>query len=227
MKQIEERLFTLQDLKYRDFQAKLMPGYDKERIIGVRTPDLRKFAREFAKDSAASEFLKELPHKYYEENNLHAFLIENLAADFDTAIEMTEAFLPYIDNWATCDSFTPKAFRKDLPRLYEKTCKWMESEHTYTVRYGIVTQLELFLDEAFRPEMLEVIAELHSEEYYVNMAAAWYFSFALIKQYDTAIGLFRTERLERWVHNKALQKAIESYRIDKETKDYLRSLKRK
>lgn len=227
MKQIEERLFQLQDLKYRDFHAKLMPGYDKERIIGVRTPVLRKFAKQLAKEPSAAEFLKELPHKYYEENNLHAFLIENLASDFDTAMEMTEAFLPYIDNWATCDSFTPKAFRKDLPRLYQKTCNWLESEHTYTVRYGIVTQLQLFLDDAFRPEMLEVIADIHSEEYYVNMAAAWYFSFALIKQYDVAIELFRTERLELWVHNKALQKAIESYRIDKETKDYLRSLKRK
>ncbi len=227
MKQVEERLFQLQDLKYRDFHAKLMPGYDKERIIGVRTPVLRKFARQFAKEPDAAEFLKELPHKYYEENNLHGFLIENLASDFDTAIEMTEEFLPYVDNWATCDGFSPKAFSKDLPRLYEKTCKWMKSRHAYTVRYGIVTQLRLFLDDEFRPEMPEVVAALHSEDYYVKMAAAWYFSFALIKQYDTVIELFRTERLDLWIHNKALQKAIESYRIDKETKDYLRSLKRR
>ena len=139
---------------------------------------------------------------------------------------MTEDFLPYIDNWATCDSFTPKAFRKDLERLYDRTLKWIQSEHTYTVRYGIVTQLRLFLeDETFRQEIPELLAHLHREEYYINMAIAWYYSFALIKQFEQTIGLFEEKRLSKWIHNKSLQKAIESYRIDKETKDYLRSLK--
>ena len=227
MNQLEERLFALQDLDYRDFHAKLMPGYDKERIIGVRTPALRKLAKQLTKEGDCSDFLSQLPHKYYEENNLHAFLIENLAGDFDTAMGMTEAFLPYIDNWATCDCFTPKAFRKEPQRLYEKTLEWLKSDHTYTVRYGIVTQLSLFLDREFRPEMLDILADIHREEYYINMAIAWYYSFALIKQYDAAIGLFESRRLDKWIHNKSLQKAIESYRIDKETKDYLRSLKRK
>lgn len=229
MKQVESQLFALQDLKYKDFQTKLMPTVDKERVIGVRTPQLRKLAKELAKEQPdiCREFLSALPHKYYEENNLHAFLIENLAKDYDTAIEMTESFLPYIDNWATCDSFTPKAFKKDLNRLYDKTVEWMKSGHTYTVRYGIVTQLRLFLDDEFRPEMLDFMAQIHTDEYYINMAVAWYYSFALIKQYDSAIGLFEEGKPELWVHNKALQKAVESYRIDKETKDYLRSLKRK
>lgn len=174
MKQIEEQLFALQDLKYRDFHARLMPGYEKENIIGVRTPALRKLAKELAKKMAADQkiaaFLTELPHKYYEENNLHAFLIEQIAKDFDTALSMTEEFLPYIDNWATCDSFTPKAFKKDLNRLYNKTLEWMKSADTYTVRYGIVTQLQLFLDDEFRPEMLEILAQIHRDDYYINMA---------------------------------------------------------
>ena len=231
MKQIEEQLFALQDLKYRDFHARLMPGYEKENIIGVRTPALRKLAKELAKKMAADQkiaaFLTELPHKYYEENNLHAFLIEQIAKDFDTALSMTEEFLPYIDNWATCDSFTPKAFKKDLNRLYNKTLEWMKSADTYTVRYGIVTQLQLFLDDEFRPEMLEILAQIHRDDYYINMAIAWYYSFALIKQYDSTVGLFEVQTLDKWSHNNSLQKAIESYRIDKETKDYLRSLKRK
>lgn len=225
MKKIEEKLFAMQDLGYRDFHSKLMPGVDQELVIGVRTPVLRKFAKEFAKEPDAAVFLENLPHKYYEENNLHAFLIENMAKDFDTALTMTEAFLPYIDNWATCDSFAPKAFRKDLDQLYDKTLQWMEAGHTYTVRYGIVTQLRLFLDDAFRPEMLDILADIHREEYYINMAIAWYYSFALMKQYDRTIGLFEAKTLDKWIHNKSLQKAIESYRIDKETKDYLRSLK--
>ncbi len=227
MKEIQDRLFAMQDLQYRDFHAKLMPGYDKERIIGVRTPHLRKLAKEFAKESAAETFLEQLPHKYYEENNLHAFLIEQMAKDFDTAVAMTEAFLPYIDNWATCDTFMPKVFEKELSRLYDKTLEWMQSAYPYSVRYGIVMQLRLFLDEAFRPEFLEILADLRRDDYYINMAIAWYYSFALIKQYDSTIELFTAQKLEQWIHNKALQKAVESNRMDKETKDYLRSLKRK
>ncbi len=225
MKIIEEKLFALQDVQYRDFHSRLMPDHDKELVIGVRTPVLRKLAKELAKDPLCEEFLKELPHKYYEENNLHAYLIETVAKNFDDALRLTEEFLPYINNWATCDTFSPKAFKKDLDALYEKTLEWMNSSHVYTVRYGIVTQLQYFLDDAFRVEMLDRMAEIHTEEYYINMAIAWYYSFALIKQYQSTIPFFEEKRLDKWVHNKSLQKAIESYRIDKETKDYLRSLK--
>lgn len=225
MKKVEERLFALRDLQYRDFHAKLMPDYDKERVIGVRTPVLRKFAKRFSEDPDCREFLRELPHKYYEENNLHAYLIGILARDFDQALQMTEEFLPYIDNWATCDTFSPKVLKKEPDRLYEKTLEWMNSPLAYTVRFGVVTQLQYFLDEWFRPQMLETMASLQRSEYYVNMAIAWYYSIALVKQYEAAISLFEEKRLDKWIHNKSLQKAIESYRIDKETKDYLRSLK--
>lgn len=229
MKTIQDRLFAMQDCSYRDFHSRLMPNIDKELVIGVRTPELRKYARELVKNNreVVQEFLKELPHKYYEENNLHAFLIENLAKTAPEALVMTEEFLPYIDNWATCDSFSPKAFKQDLNAVYDKTMEWMKSPHEYTVRYAVVTQMRLFLDEAFREEALAAIAEIHREEYYINMAVAWYLSFALIKQYDRAIALFTDQSLEKWIHNKALQKAIESYRIDKEKKEYFRSLKRK
>lgn len=225
MKKIVDELFALQDLKYRDFHSRLMPDHDKDLVIGVRTPVLRKLAKKLAKDPDSVEFLKELPHKYYEENNLHAYLIESIAKDFDQAIALTEDFLPYINNWATCDTFSPKAFKKNLDALYDKTLEWMESSHTYTVRYAVVTQLQYFLDDAFRAPMLDILADIHTEEYYINMAIAWYYSFALIKQYSAAIPLFEERRLDKWIHNKSLQKAIESYRIDKETKDYLRSLK--
>lgn len=231
MSSIEDRLFALQDVSYGDFHSRLMPDYDRKRIIGVRTPALRKLARELARqaksgDWDAAAFMGKLPHTYYEEDNLHAFLIGELAADFDTALEMTERFLPYIDNWATCDTFAPKAFQKDLTRLYERTLVWLESPRVYTVRYGVVHQLRYFLeDETFRPEMLERLARLNREEYYINMAVAWYYSCALVKQYDAAIPLFEAQRLDKWLHNKSIQKAVESYRIDKETKDYLRSLR--
>lgn len=225
MKYIQDKLFALQDLDYRDFHSRLMPNIDRELVIGVRTPALRKLAKAFAKEPECREYLKELPHKYYEENNLHAYLIEYLAKEAGEALMLTEEFLPYIDNWATCDTFAPKAFKEDLAAVYNKTVEWMQSPHEYTVRYGIVTQLRLFLDDEFRPEMLEFMARINREEYYINMAIAWYYSFALIKQYDAAIPLFTERRLDKWIHNKALQKAMESYRIDKETKDCLRSLK--
>lgn len=225
MREIEEKLFFLRDPSYRAFQAKLMPGYDRAKIIGVRTPALRAFAKELGKSALADEFLREMPHKYYEENNLHAFLIPHLATDFDEAQALTEAFLPYVDNWATCDSFRVKQFKTNLSRLYALTEKWVRSDRTYTVRYGVVTRLNEFLDDAFDPEMLDDMAKLQRDDYYINMAIAWYYSFALIKQYDAAIPLFTERKLTPWIHNKALQKAIESYRIDKETKDWLRSLK--
>ncbi|MEF9921339.1 MAG: DNA alkylation repair protein [Anaerovoracaceae bacterium] len=225
MEKVTNKLFELQDLGYRDFNSKLIPTVPNDRVIGIRTPVLRKYAKEFAKDNDSVGFMKELPHYYFDENNLHGYLIENITNNFDETIEYVEEFLPYIDNWATCDTFSPKVFKKNKDKLYNKTKEWMKSDKTYTVRFGIVTQLRYFLDEKFDCEILEIMADIHSEEYYINMAIAWYYSFALIKQYKATIPLFEARKLDTWIHNKSLQKAIESYRIDKETKDYLRSLK--
>ena len=225
MEQITKGLFELQDEEYRKFHAKLVPTIDFEKIIGVRTPQLRKYAKQIAKEPFAKDFLNELPHTYYEEKNLHSALINLLCKDLDELLDKVEEFLPYVDNWATCDMISPKLFKKNLPLVYERVKKWLKSEHTYTVRFGIVTLLGYFLDDAFEPEMLERVAEIKSDEYYINMAIAWYFSIALVKQYDTTISYFITPRLDKWTHNKAIQKAIESRRITDETKDYLRTLK--
>jgi 3-methyladenine DNA glycosylase AlkD len=222
--EIQHRLFELQDLKYKEFQCKLMPTINPEIVIGVRTPDLRKLAKAFSKTPEASEFLKILPHRYYEENNLHGFLIETIK-DFDAVVALVDAFLPYIDNWATCDLMSPKVFKKHLPELYEKIKVWLESDQTYTVRFGIEMLMSFYLDENFKPEMLELVADVRSDEYYINMMIAWYFATALAKQYDAALPYIQEQRLEKWTHNKAIQKAIESYRISDEAKAYLRTLK--
>lgn len=221
---VQAKLFALQDLKYKEFQCKLMPTVNPDTVIGVRTPELRKLAKDFAKTPEAKEFIKILPHTYYEENNLHGFLIETIK-DYDAAIAAVEAFLPYIDNWATCDLISPKIFKKHLPELYEKIKFWLQSDRTYTVRFGIGMLLGFYLDEAFHPEMLDLVAGIRSEEYYINMMIAWYFATALAKQYDAALPVIQKRRLEKWTHNKAIQKAIESYRISDETKAYLRTLK--
>ena len=222
--EIRARLFELQDLKYRDFQCKLMPTVNPETVIGVRTPDMRKLAKEFSKSSETAEFLKILPHKYYEENNLHGHLIDTIK-DYDHAVEAIDAFLPYVDNWATCDLMSPKVFKKHLPELYEKIKDWVKSDRTYTVRFGIEMLMSFYLDEHFQPEMLELVASVKSQEYYVNMMIAWYFATALAKQYDAALPFLQVQRLDKWTHNKAIQKAIESYRITDEQKAYLRTLK--
>lgn len=227
MEQIVKELYVLRDLNYQAFHAKLMPNIDSERIIGVRTPVLRKYAKEIAKRPEAKTFLEELPHTYYEENNLHGFLLPLLYKDVAELLDRLDIFLPYIDNWATCDSISPKVFKKDLPMVYERVKKWLQSEYTYEVRFGIVTLLGFFLDDAFEPEMLKLVADVKSEEYYIKMAAAWYFSFALIKQYEASILYFQAPCLDPWIHNKAIQKAVESYRIAPEIKDYLRTLKMK
>lgn len=225
MEQITRDLFELQDEEYRKFHAKLMPTIDFDKIIGVRTPQLRKYAKQVSKEPYAKNFLKELPHTYYEENNLHSALINLLYKDLEELLEKVEEFLPYVDNWATCDMMSPKLFKKNLPLVYERVKKWIKSENTYTVRFGVVTLLGYFLDDVFEPEMLELVAGIKSEEYYINMAIAWYFSIALVKQYETTIPYFTTPKLDKWTHNKAIQKAIESRRISDETKDYLRTLK--
>lgn len=225
-RRITEGLFQLQDKNYRMFHAKLIPNISIEKIIGVRTPALRKYAKDTVKLPEVKMFLHELPHTYYEENNLHGeYLGLCYQKDIETYLIELERFLPYVDNWATCDMLSPKIFKKHLSRVYEKVKKWLKSEHTYIVRFAIVTLLGYYLDDAFEPEMLHLVASVESEEYYVKMAVAWYFSIALIKQYDAAIIYLLEAQLEPWVHNKAIQKAVESRRISPERKNYLRSLK--
>lgn len=221
---IQNRLFELQDLKYREFNSKLIPNVNPETIIGVRTPALRKMAKEISKTEDFKEFLNILPHKYYEENNLHGILIENIK-DYDTVIDLLDNFLPFIDNWATCDMITPKIFKKNLDKLYEKINVWLKSEHTYTVRFGIKMLMSFYLDDNFKPEILELVSGVISDEYYINMMIAWYFATALAKQYDATIPYIEKKRLSKWTHNKTIQKAIESFRINDETKVYLRTLK--
>ena len=221
---VQEQLFALQDLKYRDFQCKLMPTVPTETVIGIRTPELRKYAKTFSKTPEAAEFLKILPHRYYEENNLHGFLIESMR-DYGQVIAALDAFLPYVDNWATCDLMRPKVFQKHLPELLEEIRRWMASDRTYTIRFGMEMLMTFYLDEAFRPEYLDWVAEVRSQEYYVNMMIAWYFATALAKQYGAALPYIENHRLEPWTHNKAIQKAIESYRITEEQKMYLRTIK--
>ena len=221
---IQQRLFALQDLKYRDFHCKLMPTVDPATVIGVRTPELRKLARELARSEAAAEFLTVLPHQYYEENNLHGFLIETIR-DYDECIAALTAFLPYVDNWATCDLMSPKIFKKHLPELLLQIEVWLASDHVYTIRFGVEMLMSFYLDEHFKPEYLQMVAALRSEEYYVNMMLAWYFATALAKQYEAALPYLEQQRLDKWAHNKAIRKAVESYRISPEQKTYLRTLK--
>lgn len=214
----------MQDLSYRDFHAKLVPNLDKEKIIGVRTPALRKFAKEFAKDERAAQFLSALPHEYYEENNLHAFLIAEIK-DFDKCAAAVSRFLPYVNNWATCDGLSPKVFAKNKAKLLPLIDEWMGSSDVYAVRFGIGMLMAHFLDEDFKPEYLAKVATVKSGEYYINMMAAWYFATALAKQYAAALPLFEEKRLDPWVHNKAIQKAVESFRVTDEHKAYLKTLK--
>lgn len=218
---VRAQLFGLQDETYRDFQSALMPTVPKEKVIGVRTPALRKLAKQLAGTPQAEMFLRSLPHDYYEENNLHAFLIETIW-DYGTALAETEKFLPYIDNWATCDFPEPKCFRKNKKAVLEEVRKWIASTETYTIRYGIGMLMRLFLDEDFSPEYLEMAAGVQSQEYYVNMMIAWYFATALAKQWDAAVPYIEQHRLSDWVHKKTIQKAVESYRITSEQKEYLK-----
>lgn len=221
---IRFRLYELRDLDYKEFNCKLIPTVDPGTVIGVRTPQLRRLAKELSKSPDAEKFLSCLPHEYYEENNLHGFLIETIG-DYDDAISALEAFLPYIDNWATCDSISPKIFRKHLPELYERILIWLKSDLTYTVRFGIGMLMSFYLDDNFKPEIPELVAGVGFRDYYVNMMVAWYFATALAKRYDDVLPYIREHRLDKWTHNKAIQKAVESRRIDDEKKAYLRTLK--
>lgn len=224
IKQVQTELFALQDIKYREFQAKLMPTIDKERIIGVRTPALRAFAKKFGKTAEAKTFLEVLPHQYYEEMNLHGLLIEQIK-DYEECIKEIDRFLPYVDNWATCDLLAVRRVKKQLDVFVKEVYRWVESKHIYTIRFGIGMLMRYYLDEYFQLEYPEKVATILSEEYYVNMMRAWYFATALAKQYDAVLPFIEERRLDVWTHNKTIQKAVESYRIMPEQKAYLRTLK--
>ena len=221
---IRETLFSLQDIKYGDFQAKLMPTIARERVIGVRTPALRKYAKALAKEKDIGEFLQNLPHPYFEENQLHAFLICE-QKNYEECITELNLFLPYIDNWATCDQMSPKVFRSHHQELLEQIKVWMASDKPYTIRYGIGMLMTHFLEEDFDIQYAEMVAKIRSEEYYVNMMIAWYFATALAKQYEAVLPYIENHRLDDWTHRKAIQKSIESYRITKEQKEYLKSFR--
>lgn len=225
MDKVTKRLFEMQDLGYRDFHAKLVPTVNKEAIIGVRTPLLRAYAKELAKDPDKHLFLRELPHHYVEENSLHASLIASISTDIDVVLKHIDGFLPYIDNWATCDSFASKIFKKHPEKISNKLDEWLKSTHTYTIRFAVVTAMQYFLDEHFDKSMLYKLASIRTDEYYINMAIAWYYSVALVKQYESTILLLENRALDKWVHNKSIQKAVESYRIGAEQKEYLKSLR--
>ena len=223
---IEQKLFQLRDLPYKVFQEKLMPTVDPDTVIGVRIPALRKLARELHAQAKTKEFLSDLPHRYYEENNLHAFLIEQIS-DFNACICELERFLPHVNNWATCDSMRPKCFSNHKKELLERVLIWLQSDKPYTVRFGIETLMLYYLESDFEERFLALVASTESEEYYVNMMIAWYFATALAKQYDLVLPYLENNRLSLWVHNKTIQKAIESYRISDAQKAYLRTLKRR
>lgn len=226
MSAITERLLSLADEGYRQFQIPLMPTVDSERVIGVRTPILRKMAKELAGTPEAEAFLRELPHTYYEENNLHAFLVEQIG-DYDVCIAAIDAFLPYVDNWSTCDGWSPKVLKKHPGALLTKIREWMDSDKPYTIRFGIGMLQRYFLDERFSPEFLAWVAAVDREEYYVRMMVAWYFATALAKQYEATLPYIQERRLSLWTHNKAIQKAVESYRVTPEHKQQLKNYRNK
>ena len=223
---LHEKLFSLRDEEYKAFQEKLIPTVSPSAVIGVRTPALRRFASEFAKAEDASDFMKHLPHTYYEENNLHAFLIEKIG-DFDRTVEELNRFLPYADNWATCDMMSPKVFSANKEKLLPVIEGWLSSPHTYAVRFGIVTLMKHYLDEDFSPRQLKMVADIPSDEYYIEMAKAWYFAEALVKQYAHTLPYLTSSRLSPFIHNKTISKACDSFRIGKDKKIFLKTLRRK
>ena len=224
IQKVQQDLFTMQDLKYRDFHAKLMPTVDKDSVIGVRVPMLRAYAKKFGKTEEAKQFLEILPHQYYEENNLHGLLIDQMK-DYELCIEELERFLPHIDNWATCDLLAVRTVKNHLNSYIKKIDRWLESEYIYTIRFGINMLMRYYLEEEFKLEYPGKVAAIRSEEYYVNMARAWYFATALAKKYDQVLPFLEEQKMDVWTHNKTIQKAIESYRITPEQKEYLRTLK--
>ena len=222
--EIRDELFRLQDLKYREMQVRIIPTVKPESIIGVRTPELRAMAKDLSRGKEIGTFLDDLPHAYFEENQLHAFIISGMK-DYSGCLGELERFLPYVDNWATCDQMSPRVFRKHRAELPGRIDDWIGSGETYTIRFGIGMLMEHYLDEDFDPAYPEMAAGIRSDEYYVNMMIAWYFATALAKQYEAALPFIEQKRLDIWTHNKAIQKSIESYRITPEQKEYLRTLK--
>lgn len=219
-----QRLSELSDPTYRDFHAGLIPNISPETILGVRVPALRKLARELRGSAEAQEFMAALPHEYYDENCLHGLLINDIK-DFGATVSALDAFLPYVDNWAVCDLISPRSFKSRPPELAAHVRRWLDSSHSYTVRFGIGVLMSFYLDEGFEPAQLEAVAERCCEEYYVNMMVAWYFATALAKQPEAALPYIENRRLSRRTHNKAIQKSIESRRIPDETKTYLKTLR--
>ena len=219
-----ERLMEVKDNAYREFQTKLVPNISPETILGVRTPDMRKMAREVFESSKKDEFLNDLPHQYYEENLIHFFVI-SMIKDFNECVQDVETFLPYVDCWPVSDQATPKAFKKNHQKLLPYIKKWIASDHVYTARFGIRMLMNEFLGDDFREEYPELVANKKGDDYYLKMMIAWYFATALAKRYDETIPYFENHRLDEWVHKKAIQKAIESYRVSDEHKEYLKSLK--
>ena len=223
-KEIREELYKLQDEKYRDFQSGLTPTVEKSKAIGVRTPELKALAKEIAKRDNLEDFLNDLPHEYFDENQLHAFILTDMK-DFGKCRDYLNAFLPYVDNWATCDQMSPKCFKKHKKELLTLIDGWLKSGETYTIRFGIKMYMSHFLDEDFDIKYPKIVAKIRSDEYYINMMIAWYFATALAKQYDAIIPFIEKKKLDPWTHNKTIQKAVESYRITPEQKEYLKSLK--
>ncbi len=223
-KEIIEELFAKQDLKYKQLLEKILPTLPGDTIIGVRTPELKKMAKAMAKMEGIGSFLSDLPHKYFDENQLHAFIISEIKS-YDDCIKEVEKFLPHVDNWATCDQMSPKIFKKNREKLLEHIKIWIERSEPYTIRFGVGMLMEHFLDEDFDTVYPKMVARLRSDEYYVNMMIAWYFATALAKQYEKILPFIEDRRLDTWTHNKAIQKSVESYRITPDQKEYLKKLK--
>lgn len=223
---VTEKLLEKQDLKYRDFNCSLLPGVDPDTVIGVRAPDLRKIGKEIIKEGEAESFIAVLPHRYFEENNLHALIISHMK-EYDRAVSELDRFLPYIDNWATCDSLSPAAFKKNRDKLIGEIERWIDSDRTYAVRFGVKMCMDNYLDGDFDPVLLEKVSLIKSDEYYINMMVAWYFATALAKQWDTALPYIRNFSLPTWTHIKTIQKAVESYRITDEQKELLKKYRKK
>ena len=223
--EIRNRLFELKEEKYKEFTLKLIPGLETDNVIGVRTPQVAQIAKEIIKSGDYSSFLDDCPHKYYEEKGIHVAIINSMK-DYDSVIKEIDRFIPYVDNWATCDGIKPrKAFSKNCDRLIIDAKRWIKSEHIYTKRFGIEMIMNFFLDDNFKREYNDLVASIRSDEYYINMMIAWYFATALAKQYNDTIPFIENRRLDEWTHKKTIQKARESYRITEEQKEYLKSLK--
>lgn len=220
---IHDELFKLIDNKYKSFNSKLIPSVDKDTILGVRIPELRKLVKKMSEDDKIS-FINTLPHKYHEEYIMHSIILCDYK-NIDLLFKDLELFLPYINSWDVTDTLKPNIFKKNIDTLYNKILMWINSEHEYIVRYALVCLLTYFVDDEFNEETLYIVSKINREEYYINIAIAWYYSFTLIKQYDSAIKIFENKILNKWIHNKSIQKAIESYRISDERKEYLKSLR--